>query len=676
MKKLIFIILALSISSFAQNWERIDSIFNPSGVTVQNFSAPFFCDIDKDGDFDLFLGNIGNRVDFFRNIGPQLNPKFFSDTSLLSSIYSSGSGGTNSYYPVLVDLDNDGDDDLIIDGFNGLLLYWNTGDGLNPIWVKDTIVFSQINAMIGQDPKPAFADLDADGDFDLLVGIGESILGGPTPGITIGFRNTGSATNPVFSYYLPFVTGIADIGRNSYPALADLDNDGDFDLLLGRDLQTFVYYINTGTPQTPQWTQNTTLFAGVESSTYWKNPTFCDLDGDGDYDLIYGQSSGRLYFYKNTGTPSNPSFQYDPSYFVVVKLDGNSSTCSLADFDNDGDFDLLSGIWTGTFQFFRNVGSKNFPSFQKASASFTNINPGSYSSPVFVDLDKDGDYDIVSGALNGRIYCYINNNGNFVQNTSIFGNINVGGFSIPAFADIDNDGDEDLLVGSEQSSNVKFFRNSGNNVFVEDSSVISNIAFPNYSRPTFSDVDNDGDFDLVIGKSDGTIVYFENKGNPLVPNFVRNDTLFAGVRTKQNAHPGFADLDGDGRKDLVLGEYDGNFTFFKNLFAVPLSVENVLSRISDFNLYQNYPNPFNSKTKIRFTVASTDLNSTKGEIITTLKVYDLLGRKIATLVNEPKQAGEYEVEFDADKYGLTSGVYLYELRSGSFKLVKKFVLMK
>ena len=97
---------------------------------------------------------------------------------------------------------------------------------------------------------------------------------------------------------------------------------------------------------------------------------------------------------------------------------------------------------------------------------------------------------------------------------------------------------------------------------------------------------------------------------------------------------------------------------------------------SAYNLYQNYPNPFNSKTKIRFTIASTELNSTKGDVITTLKVYDLLGREIATLVNELKQAGEYEVEFDADKYNLSSGVYLYELRSGSFKSVKKFVLME
>ncbi len=150
--------------------------------------------------------------------------------------------------------------------------------------------------MIGQDPKPEFADLDNDGDLDLLIGIGESILGGPTPGITMGFRNVGTSSSPIFSYYLPFVSGIADVGRNSYPALADLDSDGDLDLLIGRDLQTFVYYQNSGTPQAPQWTQNASLFSIVESSTYWKNPDFCDLDGDGDLDLIYGQSNGKLYF--------------------------------------------------------------------------------------------------------------------------------------------------------------------------------------------------------------------------------------------------------------------------------------------------------------------------------------------------------------------------------------------
>lgn len=93
----------------------------------------------------------------------------------------------------------------------------------------------------------------------------------------------------------------------------------------------------------------------------------------------------------------------------------------------------------------------------------------------------------------------------------------------------------------------------------------------------------------------------------------------------------------------------------------------------EFQLSQNYPNPFNPKTKITYTIGSN------GQLIiynVELKVYDLLGREITTLVNELKQVGEYEIEFDVTKYNLSSGVYFYQLRSGEFVSAKKFVLAK
>ncbi len=62
--------------------------------------------------------------------------------------------------------------------------------------------------------------------------------------------------------------------------------------------------------------------------------------------------------------------------------------------------------------------------------------------------------------------------------------------------------------------------------------------------------------------------------------------------------------------------------------------------------------------------------------LVTLKVFDLLGREITTLVNEPKQPGEYEIEFDASKYVLSSGVYIYQLTSGAFSSTKKFVYLR
>ena len=89
---------------------------------------------------------------------------------------------------------------------------------------------------------------------------------------------------------------------------------------------------------------------------------------------------------------------------------------------------------------------------------------------------------------------------------------------------------------------------------------------------------------------------------------------------------------------------------------------------NEFELYQNYPNPFNPSTKIKFTIPAG------APQVFTLRVYDVLGNEVATLVNEEKPAGVYEVEFDASMY--SSGIYIYQIRAGSFIDVKKMILLK
>ncbi|MEP0862766.1 MAG: T9SS type A sorting domain-containing protein, partial [Ignavibacterium sp.] len=87
----------------------------------------------------------------------------------------------------------------------------------------------------------------------------------------------------------------------------------------------------------------------------------------------------------------------------------------------------------------------------------------------------------------------------------------------------------------------------------------------------------------------------------------------------------------------------------------------------------NYPNPFNPVTKIKFSLpAEVKGQTSKVE----LKIYDVLGKEVATLINEHKEAGNYEIEFDANKYGITSGVYFYQLKYGELSSVKKLVLLK
>jgi hypothetical protein len=120
--------------------------------------------------------------------------------------------------------------------------------------------------------------------------------------------------------------------------------------------------------------------------------------------------------------------------------------------------------------------------------------------------------------------------------------------------------------------------------------------------------------------------------------------------------------------------------FYENNFGYPIvSVEDEQPIALNFKLEQNYPNPFNPSTKIKFTIPTPPISSplVKGrskEGFVSLKVYDVLGNEIATLVNEELSAGEYEVEFNAAS--LSSGVYFYKLQAGEFVSLKKMVLLK
>ena len=101
------------------------------------------------------------------------------------------------------------------------------------------------------------------------------------------------------------------------------------------------------------------------------------------------------------------------------------------------------------------------------------------------------------------------------------------------------------------------------------------------------------------------------------------------------------------------------------------SVDTKINFWDAFNLFQNYPNPFNPVTKIKYSIPE-DVRGEKQEVI--LKIYDVLGREVATLVNEEQPAGEYEVEFDGS--ALTSGIYFYQLKAGEYSETRKMVLLR
>ncbi|HRI46341.1 MAG TPA: YCF48-related protein [Ignavibacteriaceae bacterium] len=119
--------------------------------------------------------------------------------------------------------------------------------------------------------------------------------------------------------------------------------------------------------------------------------------------------------------------------------------------------------------------------------------------------------------------------------------------------------------------------------------------------------------------------------------------------------------------DKKNGWAAGNRSIYKTIDGGTVSVELEGGGVPTYyELSQNYPNPFNPVTAITYQIPK--------EGLVTLKIYDLLGKEVTTLLNEEKQAGKYSIEFNASK--LSSGVYLYELRSNEYKSTKKLLLIK
>ena len=446
-------------------------------------------------------------------------------------------------------------------------------------------------------------------------------------------------------------------------AFADIDNDGDQDVLITEwDNSSFQpiskLYANDGNGNFTEVFE--TPFVGVSNGSI----AFADIDNDGDQDVLITGSPGVYIatiskLYTNNGN-GNFTEVLDTPFEGV-----SSSSIAFADVDNDGDQDVLITGWVFIAYRFQYVISKLYTN--DGNGVFTEVldtpfKDVSKSSIAFADIDNDNDQDVlITGKTdsNTRISKLYTNDGfgNFTEDYDTpFEGVLAGSI---AFADIDNDNDQDVLItgqgewdGSSYEQVAKLYINDLNGNFTE----VSGTPFEGISSSSiaFADVDNDNDQDVLITGYNGAEIIsklYTNDGNGIFTELL--DTPFDGVFRSSIA---FADVDNDGDQDvLITGENNSDqriTKLYRNMTIVGINEKVLFSNVSI------YPNPNNGLINI-------DLGSLSN---VSIKVINVSGQLI--YYKENIHTPLYQFELNA-----SPGIYILELSAKGekqqFKLVKQ-----
>ena len=671
----------------AQYLKRAEFSVIENGTVISNpltggLNSVQISNINLNGDNlnDLFVfERIGDRVLCFVNNSTN-NEVSFTYSKAFSEQFPS-----LKKWALLVDYNCDGKVDIFSYNDSYVRVYKNVSQaGAINFEVETNEIISDLGpisggVIISEVDIPTFADVDFDGDIDILTF--------KQSGGYVEFHRNMSMENYGNCDHLEFVLetdcwgeffeGLNEYDLNSCSSSTiiqneeqrstfvarhsgssslalDIDGDNDMDLVLGDvSFNNLNLLINNGDSQYSTIGQVNQVFPignGSTTSAYIESfpaAFLADVNNDNARDLIVSPNTNNnaedfesVMLFINNGTEGNPSYQFYQSNFLQDNtLDfGTAAYPAVLDYNNDGLMDLIVGNY-GYYQgnnpssqlaLLRNIGSQEEPHFEVVDRDFANISQIALDtalnisvsglSPAFADLDGDNDEDLILGDSNGRIH-YFKNNANpesvpqfELENVNFFG-IDINQYASPFLFDFNQDGLFDLVIGRVDGT-LSYAQNNGTiavpvfDVLIDnfgDVSVSNNDGSYGFSKPFV--YKEGGEIQLLVASESGRIYHYQNISNNLNGTFDLVNDYFHSIDEGKNSAIVFVDLTNDNKRDLVLGMQSGGLLYYKNEANTQLEHLIVGSNVDI------YPNPSDSQINI----------DTKNKP-STIKIFNMLGQ--------------------------------------------------
>ena len=516
---------------------------NNLNIYISPVDIPAISDIDYDGDLDVLTFSIlGGFVEYHKNMSMEL---YGNCDSLVYEFSESCWGlfyeGLNSYILncpscicpqitnttptnakqkhagstlLAIDVDNDNDKDLVLGdiSYNNLNLLINGGDNQNAIMTAVDSAFPQnysntLAAEMHVYPASYYIDVTNDGVKDLIVTTNSENNSENFESCWL-YENTGQNTSPDFNFIQKdfLQENMIELGTSAFPTFYDYNTDGLLDLVIGNygyhnpnndPASSLALFENIGNDSIPKYNlinrdwlglSTTNLNTTLNIPALNLSPTFSDLDGDGNKDLIVGDADGKVHFFTNNGG----NFQITNPNYQNIDV-GQFAQPQIIDVNRDGLNDLIIGEQDGTINYLPNSGTTTNAIFDTIITNWGGVDVDqSYISTGFSNptlYDSSGVYQLFVGSFSGNIYQFTNIdnnlNGQFTAVNSTSSNIWDGGKSALALADINNDNNPDMIVGN-LSGGISFFSSDTlltDTTITNVSNQTKNIDFTIYPNP-------------------------------------------------------------------------------------------------------------------------------------------------------------------------------------------------